>query len=116
MNCPKLKEFIVFFLFCSRITANDLIFKTWKNIEHKRITDLTRRSQDITQWILGEIVTVANLKKRVVVLAKFLEVADELFKLRNFSSVMDFYFALSHFTVSRLKRTWKRLRPASLEI
>eukprot|EP01104_Vermistella_antarctica_P015952 TRINITY_DN5343_c0_g1_i1.p1 TRINITY_DN5343_c0_g1~~TRINITY_DN5343_c0_g1_i1.p1 ORF type:complete len:1491 (+),score=346.03 TRINITY_DN5343_c0_g1_i1:586-5058(+) len=64
----------------------------------------------LTGWIATEIVSASNIKKRVLVLQKFISIADMCLTLKNYSSLVALVLGMEHPTVSRLKET-RRLLP-----
>ena len=60
-------------------------------------------------WIAGEIVTTPNPKKRVTVLQRWIQIAEEGLKLQNFNLVFEIVKALQHSAIDRLTKTWKGL-------
>lgn len=70
---------------------------------------LVDRFNKVSCWVADEILSTGNIKKRVVVLTRFIEVADYCRLLKNFSSLMAIVSALNRSCITRLKLTWKGL-------
>ncbi|KAG9510246.1 Rap guanine nucleotide exchange factor 2 [Fragariocoptes setiger] len=60
-------------------------------------------------WVVCEILNERSLKRRVKIVKKFVNVAKECYKLRNFNSMLAIISGLGHNCVTRLKETFDKL-------
>lgn len=60
----------------------------------------------ISMWAATEIIQLKDAGERAVIISKFIIVADELLKHRNFNGVMEMLSALHGSSISRLKQSW----------
>eukprot|EP00732_Lithocolla_globosa_P000412 Lithocolla_globosa_v1_NODE_122_length_6074_cov_8.352550.p4 type:complete len:249 gc:universal NODE_122_length_6074_cov_8.352550:772-26(-) len=73
------------------------------------VLNLIEHFNHMTKWIAWEILSRKTLRNRIIVLAKMIDVMNELITLRNFNGAMEVFSALSSASVSRLKNTWTDL-------
>ncbi|KAL7713879.1 hypothetical protein QTN25_008610 [Entamoeba marina] len=64
-------------------------------------------SQRITHWIVYELINKKSLNERIDVWNKVISLAYDLFKRKNFNSLVAVINAFNHQTVSRMITTWK---------
>jgi Rap guanine nucleotide exchange factor 2 len=64
------------------------------------------RFNDVSFWSATEIVLCPNIKRRVAVLKRWIQVAEQLRSMNNYHVLMAIISGLSHGCVSRLKLTW----------
>ncbi|MCQ2821210.1 MAG: RasGEF domain-containing protein, partial [archaeon] len=79
------------------------------------ITMLINRFNQICLFICEEILSNEYSNIRVKIIEKFIEVADELRKLKNYNDCFNVITALNHFSIKRLKMTWGKISQESLE-
>ncbi|KAF9389619.1 hypothetical protein CPB97_011029 [Podila verticillata] len=73
----------------------------------KRLVD---RFNVTCQWVSSDILKTHDLDMRVKVVEKFIRIAKTCYNHSNFSSLMQIMLALQSTPVSRLHRTWDRVR------
>ena len=73
-------------------------------------------SNKLSRWVASEIVKTVNEKKRVAVVRRLIEIAEETWKLNNFSSSSAILYGLDHRSVQRLKLTWKAIPRRTVKI
>lgn len=78
------------------------------------VNDCIQYSNRLSRWVAKMVVSSPNPKNRVVVLRRFIEVAEECWKMNNFSSAAAIIYGLDHRAVQRLKITWKGLPKKTL--
>jgi len=62
-----------------------------------------------TLWVVTEIVSEANMTKRVKLIKRFLNIAKHCKEAQNFNSMFSIISGLTHTAVSRLRRTWENV-------
>ncbi|KAI8362576.1 ras guanine nucleotide exchange factor domain-containing protein [Mortierella sp. GBAus27b] len=67
-------------------------------------------------WVTSEIVKAVDLDMRVKVIEKFIRIAHTCYNHSNFSSLTQIMLGLQKHEVSRLSRTWSRVRPQEMRI
>ena len=80
------------------------------------VDDCCYYSNTLSRWVAGEIVQTGNIKKRVAVIRRYIEIAEECWKLHNFSSAASILFGVDNHAVKRLKQTWKGLPKRSVKV
>jgi len=73
------------------------------------VLNFIRRFNQVSSWVVSEIVKTDKPKQRITVMKHFLKVAQACFKLNNFQSVMHILSVLESSPISRLKKTWWEL-------
>lgn len=72
---------------------------------------MIERFNEVSNWVASEIVKQPQLFHRVVIIEKFIEVAQELQRLHNLNGLTAVIGGLNSSPVSRLKRTWAKVKP-----
>ena len=112
----KVKFFLKlsFFLKNRKVSPNSI--RAWtKNKDSEKaqpLNDFINRFNRVSQWVASKIILTTNLKKRRLVLKKFLAIAAFLRQFANFHTLMAFIAAFNFGSVSRLSETWKGLTKA----
>jgi hypothetical protein len=68
---------------------------------------MTKRFNEVSDWVASVIITEENPKRRVKVILKFIEVAECLKKLGNYNGVMEIFSAFQRGPVARLKKSFQ---------
>ncbi|KAI1116213.1 ras GEF [Nemania sp. NC0429] len=100
----------------AKIKPSECLNKTWQ----KKITEgesepaphvkaLILHSNQMTNWVAEMILAQMDVKKRVVVIKHFVQVADKCRALNNFSTLTSIISALGTAPIARLKRTWDQV-------
>jgi GDP/GTP exchange factor required for growth at low temperature len=58
-------------------------------------------------WVASEIILTANPKQRILVLERFIELAEDFKILQNYHGMMEVYSALNMAAIQRIKPMWK---------
>jgi len=80
------------------------------------ITKLIAWFNQVSGWVVSEILDKEDLKERALILNRFIFIADKCRELNNYNGMMEILSALNNSTVHRLKRTWELLPPKTVEI
>jgi hypothetical protein len=87
--------------------------KTGKEINAPNILRMIDHTNQVIFWVTTEIVSTLQMKPRVQVLTKFIQLAQKLMLLNNFNGVKEMLAALNSSPVRRLKNTWAELSEES---
>ncbi|KAF2723759.1 guanine-nucleotide dissociation stimulator CDC25 [Polychaeton citri CBS 116435] len=96
-----------------KIRPTECLNKTWqKKIESSdqdpasNVKALILHSNQLTNWVAQMILTQNDVKRRVVVIKHFVNIADKCRSLNNFSCLTSIISALGSAPIHRLNRTW----------
>lgn len=81
--------------------------KAWMQ-EYQQFADISNREMF---WVICEILNERNIGRRVKIVKQFVRVADVCSQLRNYNSMFAIISGLGHSCVSRLRRTFEKLKP-----
>ncbi|WPH01930.1 Hypothetical protein R9X50_00478400 [Acrodontium crateriforme] len=100
----------------SKIKPTECLNKTWqKKLEPgepdpaENVKALILHSNQLTNWVSQMILTQADVKRRVVVIKHFVNIADKARSLNNFSCLTSIMSALGSAPIFRLSRTWTQV-------
>ncbi|KAJ1659296.1 Guanine nucleotide exchange factor lte1 [Dispira simplex] len=79
------------------------------------VSNVIRRFDRMSQWVVTEIVRTADIQERVLVVEKFIRIALKCYYHANFSTLMQIIFALTSSPVTRLKHTWELVNDEAYE-
>ena len=70
----------------------------------------------LSHWVTMTLVKEPRLRKRIEYITKMINLSNQLFALKNFSSLMAIIAGLNHFSIVRMKMTWKKLDQGILKV
>ncbi|KAF3156486.1 hypothetical protein TWF225_002326 [Orbilia oligospora] len=97
-----------------QITPHELLGKEWTKKEDSRAVNvlaMTKLSTQMALWIAFTILNDPDPKKRAAVIKHWIKIADKLFEMANFNTMMAIICALNNSTIGRLKKTWELVSP-----
>ncbi|KAK6334328.1 hypothetical protein TWF730_003543 [Orbilia blumenaviensis] len=98
-----------------QITPHELLGKEWtKKKEDSRAVNvlaMTKLSTQMALWIAFTILNDPDPKRRAAVIKHWIKIADKLFEMANFNTMMAIICALNNSTIGRLKKTWELVSP-----
>ena len=71
---------------------------------------LIKNSNNLTNFIIENIITENNISNRAKIIEKWINVCILLRKNNNFNDIVSIQFALSCYIVSSLENTWKKVK------
>jgi len=75
------------------------------------ITAMIRMTNNVTRWVMSEILAAADVRRRVVVLNTFILAAERCLAINSFNAMMEIFSALQSSAIHRLRNTWSLLPP-----
>ncbi|KAI4143694.1 MAG: hypothetical protein LQ340_006908 [Diploschistes diacapsis] len=109
-----------------KIRPTECLNKTWQKKINSEDSDpapnvkaVILHSNQLTNWVAEMILMHADVKKRVIVIKHFVNIADKCRALNNFSTLTSIVSALGTAPINRLGRTWQQVSArtqATLEV
>ncbi|RAL14909.1 putative cell division control protein Cdc25 [Aspergillus homomorphus CBS 101889] len=100
----------------SKIRPTECLNKTWQkkvgpeeSEPAANVKALILHSNQLTNWVAEMILTHNDVKKRVVVIKHFVNIADKCRALNNYSTLTSIISALGTAPIHRLGRTWSQV-------
>ncbi|MCJ1310675.1 Guanine nucleotide exchange factor lte1 [Agyrium rufum] len=114
----------------NEIDWRDLVDKRWqessptvtnwvdylRNNDSRGIDLVTARFNVVVKWALSEIMLTRNIEERAIVITKFIHVAHQSRKIRNFATLLQITIALTSVDCTRLTKTWELVRAPEKKI
>lgn len=99
-----------------KIRPSECLNKTWtkklpadESEQAENVKALILQANQLTNWVAQMILTQADVKRRVVVIKHFVNIADKCRSLNNFSCLTSIISALGSAPIHRLGRTWAQV-------
>ena len=73
------------------------------------ITEVANRFNQLSFWIIEEILSYDHANDRVKIIEKIIDIGNELIKLNNFTDCMCVTSALGQVIIKSLAKTWKKI-------
>ncbi|CAO3600490.1 unnamed protein product [Absidia cylindrospora] len=80
------------------------------------VQQLIKRFNTVCQWVSGEIVRTPSLDDRVLVIEKFIRLAQKCQTYSNFATLVQILLGLQSPSVSRLRKTWARVADSEMRL
>lgn len=104
-----------------KIKPTECLNKTWQkklapgeSDPASNVKALILHSNQLTNWVAQMILTQQDVKRRVIVIKHFVNVADKCRGLNNFSTLTSIISALGTAPIHRLNRTWTAVNARSM--
>ncbi|OCK90161.1 ras GEF [Cenococcum geophilum 1.58] len=104
-----------------KIKPTECLNKTWQKKlapgeldPASNVKALILHSNQLTNWVAQMILTQQDVKRRVIVIKHFVNVADKCRGLNNFSTLTSIISALGTAPIHRLNRTWSAVNARSM--
>ncbi|KAF2272689.1 ras GEF [Westerdykella ornata] len=104
-----------------KIRPTECLNKTWQKKlapgepdPAANVKALILHSNQLTNWVAQMILTQQDVKRRVIVIKHFVNVADKCRLLNNFSTLTSIISALGTAPIHRLSRTWSAVNARSM--
>lgn len=106
-----------------KIRPTECLNKTWQKKlapdepdPAANVKALILHSNQLTNWVAQMILTQQDVKRRVIVIKHFVNVADKCRQLNNFSTLTSIISALGTAPIHRLNRTWGAVNQRSMGV
>jgi len=80
------------------------------------VLNMIRKFNQVSKWVQTELVKLDNVKQRVAVMCRFLEICEYLRDLNNYNGLMEILSGLNASAIFRLKMTWVELSTKQREL
>eukprot|EP01125_Pyxidicula_operculata_P014727 TRINITY_DN493_c0_g1_i1.p1 TRINITY_DN493_c0_g1~~TRINITY_DN493_c0_g1_i1.p1 ORF type:complete len:870 (-),score=159.75 TRINITY_DN493_c0_g1_i1:161-2770(-) len=93
-----------------KVKSYELLDQSWtKESTSPNLSKLINRFNHMNEWVRYEILIVLNLRKRIKILQKFIDISQCLLDLNNINGAFQVMSALMSAPISRLRRTFSGL-------
>lgn len=100
------------------IEPKEILNCLWKKQNKEQtspnVTKIIKRFNSISFWICEEILSYDHAHTRSKVIEKFIAIADELQKIKNYNDCFNVITAFNYLPIKRLIKTWNRVSADSL--
>ena len=87
--------------------------KNNKNVTSPNITAITKRFNQLSFWLIEEILSYDYPNDRAQIIEKFIDIGKELIDLNNFNDGMCIISGLGQMIINNLKQSWKNVSKKS---
>eukprot|EP01080_Neovahlkampfia_damariscottae_P003929 gene3929-7139_t len=94
------------------IEPKECLNQNWNNPE-TNINSMIQHFNQLSSWISNQIVDTDNLKQRILIVEKFIDISDKLWNLNNFNGLFSVFSALNSSSIFRLKKTFEGISEES---
>ena len=91
-----------------------MLFQLWADVKNPNICkqlsnygDSIQQFNRVSYWVATEIVTQPELRPRIKIVEKFIKIAKDLEKYRNYNALVAVVSGLNLAAIQRLKLTWE---------
>jgi len=100
----------------AKLTPNEFYNQNWvrPKSRHKasNVSIIADRATSIAEWLRSMVMSLPDLERRWKLISKFIRIADALYQIGNFNSLMSILSGLNYGAILRLKNTYAELDPA----
>eukprot|EP01099_Mayorella_cantabrigiensis_P003873 TRINITY_DN2905_c0_g2_i1.p1 TRINITY_DN2905_c0_g2~~TRINITY_DN2905_c0_g2_i1.p1 ORF type:complete len:437 (-),score=74.16 TRINITY_DN2905_c0_g2_i1:63-1373(-) len=99
------------------VESFELINLNWRKRrnKHSQVNAMFKRFNNVSTWFCFRILSEKKSEGRADLIAKLIDIADQLIKTGNYNTLMEILAALNMHPVDRLKRTWQKVPERYLE-
>lgn len=87
-----------------------------KLIKSPNICQIISRFNNLSSWVIEEILSYDQAKMRAKIIKKFIHICSALKKLGNFDDLFAILSSLTNFNIKNLGRTWKKISKKDMDI
>ena len=87
-----------------------------KLIKSPNICQIISRFNNLSSWVIEEILSYDQAKMRAKIINKFIHICSALKKLGNFDDLFAILSSLTNFNIKNLERTWKKISKKDMDI
>jgi hypothetical protein len=102
------------------IEVIELLNQSWNknSLKHRapNVIQMINRSTRMSHWVALMILSQDDLTIRAKMVEKIIDIAQALRNLNNFNTLMGFIAGLNMASIHRLKKTYKKVAPAKLDV
>jgi len=99
------------------VEAYELINLNWRKRrnKHSQVNAMFKRFNNVSSWFCYRILQEKKSEARADLIAKLIDIADQLIKVGNYNSLMEILASLNMHPVDRLKKTWAKVPERYIE-
>ena len=91
--------------------VRELLNLNWRNGKSETpsiaVIEMISRFNNVSFWVLYNILKIKDIEKRVQIIEKTINLADILYEMKNYNTLMEIISGLNQHAVQRLKKTWE---------
>lgn len=101
------------------IEPAELLNQSWNKNELRHrapnVLDMISRGNRLSFWVASMILWLETVEERCKMIEKFITIADHVYRLNNFSTLMGILAGLNMSSVTRLKKTFNEIPPTHMQ-